>query len=371
MSPAGSRAAGQLGMKSLTLRDRLDAVRHAAPRHALVAVGALISYLFAYHVLGHPHPYFAPLSTVIVLGVAAGTQLRRAAQLVIGVGLGLLVADLTVRFIGTGPWQLAVIVFIGMSAAVFVGGDGLAVRQAAAAGVLVALVGIPGDPIGVTRFEDALVGAAIAFILVFLISPVDPVRLALATTTTIHSRLARTLDGIADALESGDGDVATDAIVMARGYETAAADENGALMTSRDATRLTLMHRRSRSRVEELIKASELGLRAEQDAVALARASRRPLEVGDPVPREAIDGLRSLAEAAERLPASLGDAERLARVHTHVIDAIRVSSESLNHTRSLSVSLLVGQMRLVANDLLRAAGMAPVDARGLVRTVDG
>ncbi len=357
----------EAGLKHIPLKTRFDAVKRCSPRHALVAVGALASYWVSYHLWGHPRPYFAPLATVIVLGVSVGTQIRRAAQLVIGIGLGLIVADGVVQVVGTGPWQLTLIIFLAMSVAVFAGGDALAVRQAAGAAVLVSLVAIPGDPIGITRFEDGLTGAAIAFILALFISPVDPIELATATSEQIHTRLAGTLRAVATALADKDADGASAAIRIALSAEADAEEKRQALITAEDAVRFTLVHRRQRKKVEALITSARQGMRAEQDAVALARAARRPIELEDSVPAAMPKGIRAMASAAEDIAISLHDGVGRSDAQERVLGAAATSSEALEETTSLSVSLLVGQMRLVANDLLRASGMESKESRHRVR----
>ncbi len=358
----------EAGIKRLSFRDRISAVRRAAPRHALVAVGALASYWVCLNLWGHPHPYFAPLATVIVLGVSVGTQIRRAAQLVIGVGLGLIVADGVIKLVGTGPWQLTVIIFLAMSIAVFAGGDALAVRQAAGAAVLVSLVAIPGDPIGVTRFEDGITGAAIAFLLALVISPVDPVQLAADTSEAIHVRLAGTLRAIASAIEQKDPDAANASILAALSAEADAVNKRQALTTANDAVRFTLIHRRQRDKVAAMATAAEHGLRAEQDVVALARAARRPIELGDPVPSDLPEGIKAMADASEEIAESVHGGLPKTEARDSVLEATAVSSASLEETTSLSVSLLVGQVRLVANDLLRGSGLASKESRHMVRS---
>jgi uncharacterized membrane protein YgaE (UPF0421/DUF939 family) len=357
----------EAGLHKLSFKDRITAVRRCTPRHALVAVGALASYWVCNTLWGHPHPYFAPLATVIVLGVSVGTQIRRAAQLVIGIALGLIVADGVIQLVGTGPWQLTVIIFLAMSATVFAGGDPLAVRQAAGAAVLVALVAIPGDPVGVTRFEDGLTGAVIAFLLALFISPIDPIEFATRTSRQIHLRLAGNLRHVADALDSNDSGLADSAIRACLAAEADAEERRQALSTANDAVRFTLVNRGKRGRVAELAKASEHGIRAEQDTVALARAARRPIELGDPIPSTLPDGIRVMADAAEALAESNATQSAQESARESVLEATAVSSASLEETTSLSVSLLVGQMHLVANDLLRGSGLASKESRRMVR----
>jgi uncharacterized membrane protein YgaE (UPF0421/DUF939 family) len=87
----------EMAIEKITLRQRFDHLRAVAPRLALVALAAMVSYLFARYIVGHPQPFFAPISAVLVMGVTAGRTVKRALQLAFGVALGIAVADLMVR----------------------------------------------------------------------------------------------------------------------------------------------------------------------------------------------------------------------------------------------------------------------------------
>ena len=112
------------------------------------------------------------------------------------------------QVIGTGAWQIAVIVFLGMMVVVFLGGDQMVVVQAANAGVLIAVLAIPGDPTGLSRFVDALIGAGTALVFNLVLFPVNPLKLAAGALEPAVKRLGAVIDAVADALESEDDDAA-------------------------------------------------------------------------------------------------------------------------------------------------------------------
>ena len=66
--------------------------------------------------------------------MSLGARLRRAAELVVGVSLGVLVGDLLISVIGSGYWQIALVVALAMAAAVFADGAALLVAQAGRVG---------------------------------------------------------------------------------------------------------------------------------------------------------------------------------------------------------------------------------------------
>ncbi len=106
-------------------------------------MAASVAYFLAVIVLGHERPFFAPVAAVICLGVALEQRWRRAAELVFGVAVALMVADLLVLVIGTGAARIGAVVLLAMTAAVFFGARPLLVNQAAISAVLVVVLQPP------------------------------------------------------------------------------------------------------------------------------------------------------------------------------------------------------------------------------------
>ena len=70
-------------------------------------MAASLAWLVATEVVGHPRPFFAPISAVVTLGLTVGQRRRRAIELAIGVSVGISIADLLVVAIGTAPGRSA------------------------------------------------------------------------------------------------------------------------------------------------------------------------------------------------------------------------------------------------------------------------
>ena len=107
------------------------------------AVAASLAWLVATELVGHAAPFFAPISAVITLGLTVGERRARAVELGLGVAVGIAIADLLVALIGTGAWQIGVVVALAMFGATLVGGGPLLASQAAASAVLVATLQPP------------------------------------------------------------------------------------------------------------------------------------------------------------------------------------------------------------------------------------
>jgi hypothetical protein len=164
------------------------------------ALAAGVSWTIAKHVLGHPNPFFAPVSSIIALGITLGQRTRRAIELVLGVAVGIAVADLLVRGIGHGAGQIALTVLLVMAAAVFMGGGTLLVTQAAISAVLVATLKPMAGVSSFDRFYDALVGGGVALAVNSLVFPIDPRKLVRGAAAPVLAELAHVLDDIGQAL---------------------------------------------------------------------------------------------------------------------------------------------------------------------------
>ena len=353
----------------LTMRERFLRLRAAAPRAAIAALAAAVSYFIAHEVLGHSSPFFAPVSAVIVLGITIGAQLQRALQLALGVAVGILAADLLVAVIGNGGWQIGVIVFAAMCLAVFAGGDQLAVRQAAAGGLLVSVAAIPGDPAGLARFGDAAIGALVALLFNFVIFPLNPLKMARRAVDPALGSIASVLDDVATALETRNQDKAVAALHEARRLEEHVGDVQATIVTSGEIARLALVRRGQVEAVDRYAHAVDLLDRAQGDVVALAQGAHRAVEHGDRIPIEVVAGLRDLAACARHLGASFEDDSEQELARAAAIRAAAATTAGLDETRNLSVSLVVGQARMTAGDFLRAMGIEPQDARTTLREV--
>jgi len=356
-------------VRSIPLRERFRRLAAAAPRIAIAALAATLSYFIAHTLLGHSSPFFAPISAVVVLGFTIGAQLQRALQLALGVAVGIFAADLLVALIGNGGWQIGIVVFAAMCLAVFAGGDQLAVRQAAAGGLLVSVAAIPGDPAGLARFEDAAVGAAVALLFNFVIFPVNPLKMVRRAVDPALNAIAGVLDEVAEALENRDQEAAARALRSARGLEDQVGHAQATIVTSGEMARLALVRRGQVDAVDRYAHAVDLLDRAQADVAALAQGAHRAVEHGDRIPIEVVAGLRDLAACARHLGASFDDDSEQELARAAAIRAAAATTAGLDETRNLSVSLVVGQARMTAGDFLRAMGTEPQDARATLRQV--
>ena len=329
------------------------------------AVSASLAWLVATEVVGHEQPFFAPISAVITLGLTVGQRRRRAIELAIGVAVGIAIADALVAVIGSGTWQIGIVVALAMTAAALVGG-GAIVSQAGASAVLVATLQPPEGGFDFGRALDALVGGGVALVVSSVLLPVHPMRLVREATEPVVDRLVAALGQIATALTTLRPEAADAALVAVARVDGAHENLLETLEAAGEAARLSPQRRDSLSGVDRFaIAAGELG-RAIENVRALARGAVRASDLADAIPPEAVQAVQELARSAEALTAYL-DGEDPGPAREAAVRAAGLANAVLEATGNLSAVHIVGQIRLVAVDLLRATGLERSGAQEAVR----
>jgi uncharacterized membrane protein YccC len=351
----------------VSFRARVDRLRRLAPTLLLGAIGAGASWLIAKSIFGPTGAFFAPVAAIITLGLTVGQRLNRAIELSVGVPLGIALADVLVLKLGSGPIQLVAIVFLATSAAVLVGGGALLVTQAAVSAILVVTLQPPTSGLSFTRAADALIGCSVALVLNFVIAPIDPMALVRREAAPVLRELAAVLDDVADALDTRDRDAAVAALRRARDIDVHTERFLEALTIGRETAAAAPARRTQRGSMAIYSEAGGQIDLAVRNVRVLARGVVRAIETGDSVPPQVADALRELRQAVQALARWMEDPGQVDGVVDPAIAAALHASEVLEMTTNLSVSVIVGQVRSTAVDLLRTIGMAPEDARARIR----
>ena len=326
------------------------------------AVAASLAYFLAVILLGHEQPFFAPIAAVVCLGVTLGQRLRRAVELVFGVAFGLMVADLLVLLIGTGTARIGVVVLLAMAAAVFFGGGPLLVNQAAISALLVVVLQPPNDAFDPSRFLDALVGGVVALGVNYLF-PINPERLVERAARPIFDELVVVLEDIAAALRNGDSERAERALVRARMIDDDQVKSfYEALAAGHETARLSPTRRRALGHLELY---SNAGTRIDLAVIntrVLARGAANATRRGDTVPQQLPEAVLDLSRAVKALATYLEDLGGPSEARRFALEAARKATEILEERHDLAVSVLVGQVRSAAVDILRSTGMDQASA---------
>jgi uncharacterized membrane protein YgaE (UPF0421/DUF939 family) len=351
----------------VSMRTRLERLRLAWRSVLQAGVAAGTAWVIATEVFGHDQPFFAPVSAIITLGLTISERGRRAVEVAIGVALGIAVGDLLVLVIGVGAAQLALVVMLATALAIFLGSGQMLATQAAVSAALVATLQPPTDGVTFDRFLDALAGGTVALVVNGLVLPADPVAMVRRAARPLLDELAATLEDVADAIVERDRHLAEDALQRARGIDELSGSFAEAVAVSRETTRYAPPRRRLRGRVETYADAAAQIDLAVRNVRVLARGAIRAVRLDENVPPETADAVRDLAAAVRASGEALDDAKAVERVRRHALSAAATATLVLESTGNLSVSVIVGQVRSTATDLLAATGMEPDEAADTVR----
>ena len=328
------------------------------------ALATSIAWVLAQLLFGHPRPIFAPVAALIGVSAWLGQRRRAAIEMMIGIALGIGIADALVALIGTGPLQIAAVVTLAMVAAVALGGSVALVSEAAASALLVVTIQLPGSGLSGVRFLDSLLGGLVALAVTSLL-PRSPVVAMQRAVAPLLAELAAVLEDVARALERRDTELAERALARARAIDPDPLQD--AVAAGREMLQLAPFRRGTRAHFARYVLAAEQIDAAVATVEALSRAAVRALSLGDNVPAPVPDAARELAEAVRTLDDYLDDPEGEPVVSEPAVRAAAHATLVLEQTANLSVSTIVVQMRAMAVDLLRGWGLSREDAERRVR----
>jgi uncharacterized membrane protein YgaE (UPF0421/DUF939 family) len=328
------------------------------------ALATALAWAAAKALFGHPGPIFAPVAALIAVSTTLGQRRRYAVEMVVGIALGVGIADSLVVLIGAGTLQIGAIVAGAMIVAVAVGGSVVLVSEAAVSALLVVTVQPPGSGLSGARFLDSLLGGLIALAVTSLLptNPLVAVRRALALPLV---QIAGTLDDIAQALDRSDQGLAERAVARARAVEPDALEQ--AVAAGTETLRLAPFSRATRAQFARYVPAQVQIDAAITSVEALSRGVVHALQLGHNVPAPVPEAIRDLSGAVRRLEESLSDPAGEVSVREPALRAAGRATLVLEQTSNLSVSAIVLQVRSAAVDLLRGSGMPQEEAERLVR----
>ncbi len=337
------------------LRERFHRLMFMAPTIAQCAVASASAWIVAKDLLGHSRPFFAPIAVVICIGIALGQRLRRVGELVVGVSVGVGVGDLLISQIGSGPWQLAIVVALAMSAAVLLDSGSLIGLQAGSSAVLVATLLPPSGTGGLDRMIDALIGGALAVAAVALL-PASPVAIARRHASAVLDALATALDGTADALDKHDPDRAEEVLEEARGTQSAVEEFRTALKMGREIATISPLRRRQRHELARYEEASVPVDHALRNTRVLTRRAIVALSGAETTPPSFSPSLRALAAATSLLRDELAAGKDPAGARTAILEVADGLGGDLADRAGFSGDVMTAQLRSIVVDLLQATG---------------
>ncbi|OKX83480.1 FUSC family protein [Corynebacterium glutamicum] len=346
-----------------SLRNRLLRVRSRLLFIVHSAIGAGVAYWIAVEVIKHGQPFFAPMSAVIILGLSGGDRIKRATELTLGCALGVGLGDLLIMQIGTGYWQIFVVVGLALLVASFVSPAPLVSNQMAIGGILIATMFPPGDGGSIDRMIDAFIGGGVGILVIALLpsSPLDAGRHQVANVLGIA---ASVLEDVAASLKAKDAAKLNNALEALRRPQASVNKLETAASSGKEATTVSPFLWGDRARVRSLYRILAPVDNVIRNARVLARRAVVLTEDNDTVSDEQIHVIEEIADIALRL-------SDLYEHHKEISEALEIPElvnrlrqlgsevgEDIAEDRVLSAQVILAQSRSIIVDLLQICGMS-------------
>jgi hypothetical protein len=340
-----------------TVRTRLRGRMLPIVQNAIAAVGA---WLLATAILPDPRPAFAAIAAVIAIGVTHGERAGRAIQLVGGVVFGITIATLLISVIGTGPWQIGVLIILAMTAATAIGaGEMVVVESAVSAILLVALDPGSAEGFSATRIAEGAIGGAVALAVSSFLFPPDPALAPGRAAQAMFVELGRALERIATALEARDPGAAERALIDARQIDEMVREVEEEVSTGQETAKFTPPRRSSRVLLDRYARSIPQVDYAVRNTRVLARHVISLVRDHEEVPDGLSIAVRDLSSSVWELAASY-DAPQHAEPARRLAVQAAAGAAAIPEA-STDLVLVRGQLRSAAADLVRAAELVTGD----------
>jgi uncharacterized membrane protein YgaE (UPF0421/DUF939 family) len=350
------------------LRQRAARLRAKAWQIGQCAVAAGVAWFLASDVLGHDAPFFAPIAAVVSLGTSYGQRLRRVAEVTVGVAVGVLVGDLLTHWLGSGGWQIALIVSLAMATALLLGQGVLFVNQAAIQAIVVSTL-VPSAGDAFMRWTDALIGGGVALVAAAVV-PRAPLRRPREQAGVVVRKIAVLLRAAAEGIREGNAERSLAILQDARSTDELVVELRAAADEGLSVVRSSPFRRRHRGRVRamaDLVEPLDFALRNTRVLVRrVAVASYRH----EPIPASYAVMLEELAECAEDIADELSEGRSATAVRDRLA-ALGRSTSRMERSTDLSAEVVLAQVRSLVADLLAVTGMDPLAATDVIPPVVG
>jgi len=352
--------------RRLALRVRLRQgrvrVRAALLPVAQACVAAGAAYAIAYYAFGHEYPFFAAIVAWITLGFEPFREVRKVAELTIGVAIGVLLGDLVVHVIGAGWWQVALVLGVSALVARFLDrGPALAMQAGVQSIVIVGLPAFVATSGPVGRWIDALVGGVVALAVVVL-TPTDLRSRPRKAARSALVDLTEALEVLARGLRTGSVEDVEESLVRGRASQPALDEWRDAVRGAADLARVSPRGRSWRPELERLRVGAVLADRAMRSARVVSRRALATVSDGASLPHLA-DTVAKFAAGTDELAEAFGAGldprsarERLAAA-AGLLDPYGLGDEDWQSQAFVLV------LRSLAVDIQEAAGASGEAAR--------
>ena len=355
----------RLQLVDKSLLSRLKRVRKRLLPILQIGLAAGFAYFLARDVAGHPRPFFAPISVVIIIGMSGGDRVSKSVDMALGCVLGVLVGDLIFYRLGDGGWQIAVIVAGSLLIASFFSSSILVNNQAAIGAILIATIMPPGAEVtGIDRTVDAVIGCLVAMATIALI-PQAPMSSARAEVSKVMGIVSSVLDDVATGIQNKDPQVIHEALDMIRGTQTGIDDLAAAIKSGEEASRVSPFLWGTRRYINSLARVIPPVDNAVRTSRVLARRAQVLVEDDDEATQTQVEILDQLSHVCLELSEVYDVNSRVAqaKVIPDCVNELRMAAQRAGmdvvpENAVLSAYAILAQTRSLIVDLLMVCGMS-------------
>lgn len=328
-------------------------------------IAATAAWLIAKRVFDHHEPFFAPIAAVIALNALLGERGSNAMRLLLGVGVGILVGELTVVVLSGGYGALALSTFVAMAIARALGGARVTISQAAASAILTVVSA--NDQAGTERLFDAVIGAGVALVFSqFLFSP-EPIALLRRAESAALADISHGLELTARALERDDYESDERALNSVRNLRDRLVELTRLRRASSRVARHSIVWR---SQMTPVVREKESADYLDLVGSSCLMLARTAIAVKPPERRTLAPSVRELSNVVDGLAKNLGDLQMRQGAADRALDiARRLGSSGIRSKPTLAAAQLTAQM--LAADIMVFAGVSPDQAAGAIQASSG
>ena len=363
MARYGAAAAPHLGAAAArgrtSLRARRARLRAKSWQIGQCAIAAGVAWTVATAVFHHPTPFFAPIAAVVSLGTSYGQRLRRVAEVTVGVAIGVFLGDLLTHWLGSGGWQIALIVSLAMSFAMLLGQGTLFVNQAAVQAIVVSTL-VPTPGAAFVRWTDALIGGGVALVAATVV-PRAPLRRPREQAAVVIRKISGLLRAASASILDGDVERSLRVLQEARSTDELVIELRAAADEGISVVRSSPFRRRHRGRVRamaELVEPLDFALR---NTRVLVRRVAVACYRREPIPASYAALLEDLAGCSDAIADELSAGRIAAAVRDRLV-ALGRATARVERSSELSAEVVLAQTRSLIADLLAVSGMDPLAA---------
>ena len=355
----------RLQLVDKSVQARVKRVRKRLLPIMQIGLASGFAYFLAHDLAGHPRPFFAPISVVIIIGMTGGDRVSKSVDMALGCILGVLVGDLIFYRLGDGGWQIAVIVAGSLLIASFFSSSVLVNNQAAIGAILIATIMPPGAEVtGIDRTIDAIIGCVVAMATIALI-PQAPMQSARAEVSKVLGIMSSVLDDVAEGMRDLNPAVIDEALELIRGTQTGIDDLAAAIKAGQETSLVSPFLWGTRRYINSLARVIPPVDNAVRTTRVLARRARVLADDHDSTTPAQIELLDSLSQVCLELSEVYDVNSRVAQatVIPQCVNELRAAGQKagmdlIPENGVLSAYAILAQTRSLIVDLLMVCGMS-------------